>query len=89
MTPTHQHDCPHCRFQATVDGLDWYVCEGPHPTVLGRYGEAGADYVSIDTTGLNPGQLIAHRLDGGLTLSLHRATALAIYTRYKAKGGSA
>jgi hypothetical protein len=59
ITPTHLHDCDQCRFITATyndngDTFDWYIC-GLHstmPTLVGRYGNEGAQYWSMDVATL-------------------------------------
>lgn len=51
MTPRYTHDCTKCKFvlgtlSADSTYTDWYVCEGGDPSVIGRYGDEGHEYVS-------------------------------------------
>jgi hypothetical protein len=48
MKPKFKHDCERCTFLGNFKGFDLYFCpQTPNlPTVLARFSNEGADYVS-------------------------------------------
>lgn len=94
MKPTYTHTCPKCRFlgatwkpgtaQAEDDRvIDWYVCEGQDPSVIGRSSSHQSDYWSSPRGMVTPEWCMQESVDpatGDRALAQWRIIALFMLT---------